>query len=104
MPENRVLLHVDMDAFYAALEIRENPELEGKPVVVGADPRKHPRGVVLTASYEARKFGVRSAMSCVQAVRLCPDAVFVPPHFELYGRVSSEKIGRASCREEDCSG
>ena len=86
----RLLFHVDMDAFYAALEIRENPELEGKPVVVGADPRKHPRGVVLTASYEARKFGVRSAMSCVQAVRLCPDAVFVPPHFELYGRVSSE--------------
>ena len=65
MPENRVLLHVDMDAFYAALEIRENPELEGKPVVVGADPRKHPRGVVLTASYEARKFCVRSVMSCV---------------------------------------
>ena len=90
MPENRVLLHVDMDAFYAALEVRENPELEGKPVVVGADPRKHPRGVVLTASYEARKFGVRSAMSCIQATRLCPDAVFVPPHFELYGRVSSE--------------
>src|SRR5438034_5221090 len=86
----RILFHVDMDAFYAAVEIRENPELEGKPVVVGADPRKHPRGVVLTASYEARKFGVRSAMSCVQAVRLCPDAVFVPPHFELYGRVSSE--------------
>src|SRR5205807_906441 len=75
----RVLFHVDMDAFYAALEIRENPELEGKPVVVGADPRKHPRGVVLTASYEARKFGVRSAMSCVQAIRLCPNAVFVPP-------------------------
>jgi DNA polymerase IV (DinB-like DNA polymerase) len=86
----RVLLHVDMDAFYAAVEIRENPDLRGKPIVVGADPRKHPRGVVLTASYEARKFGVRSAMSCVQAVRLCPEAVFVPPHFELYGRVSSE--------------
>jgi DNA polymerase IV (DinB-like DNA polymerase) len=86
----RVLLHVDMDAFYAAVEIRENPELEGKPVVVGADPRKHPRGVVLTASYEARRFGVRSAMSCVQAARLCPDAVFLPPRFELYGRVSSE--------------
>jgi len=86
----RVILHVDMDAFYAAVEIRENPELEGKAVVVGADPRKHPRGVVLTASYEARRYGVRSAMSCVQALRQCPEAVFVPPHFELYGRVSGE--------------
>ncbi len=86
----RVVLHVDMDAFYAAVEIRENPDLEGKPVVVGADPREHPRGVVLTASYEARRYGVRSAMACVQALRLCPQAVFVPPHFELYGRVSGE--------------
>src|SRR5467141_4828453 len=86
----RVVPHENMDAFYAALEIRGNPELEGKPIVVGADPHKHPRGVVLTASYEARKFGVRSAMSCIQAVRMCPDAVFVPPHLELYGRVSSE--------------
>jgi DNA polymerase IV (archaeal DinB-like DNA polymerase) len=86
----RVLMHVDMDAFYAAVEIRENPSLEGKPVVVGADPREHPRGVVLTASYEARRYGIRSAMSCVQALRLCPQALFVPPHFELYGRVSSE--------------
>ncbi len=84
----RVILHVDMDAFYAAVEIRENVDLEGKPVVVGADPRKHPRGVVLTASYEARKYGVRSAMSCVEAARRCPQLVFVPPHFELYGRVS----------------
>ena len=87
---SRVILHVDMDAFYAAVEVRENPALEGKPVVVGADPREHRRGVVLTASYEARRFGVRSAMSCVEAARRCPEAVFVPPHFELYGRVSGE--------------
>ena len=87
---SRVILHVDMDAFYASVEIRENPALEGKPVVVGADPREHRRGVVLTASYEARRFGVRSAMSCVEAARRCPQAVFVPPHFELYGRVSGE--------------
>src|SRR5712691_4013791 len=89
-PNQRIVLHVDMDAFYAAVEIRENPELEGKPVVVGADPRKHPRGVVLTASYEARRYGMRSAMSCVEALRRCPEAIFVPPHFELYGRVSGE--------------
>jgi len=87
---SRVILHVDMDAFYASVEARENPALEGKPVVVGADPREHRRGVVLTASYEARRFGVRSAMSCVEAARRCPEAVFVPPHFELYGRVSGE--------------
>ncbi len=89
-PGPRVVLHVDMDAFYAAVEMRENPGLVGKPVVVGANPREHPRGVVLTASYEARRYGVRSAMACVQALRLCPQAVFVPPHFELYGRVSGE--------------
>ena len=87
---SRVVLHVDMDAFYASVEIREDPALDGKPVVVGADPRQHPRGVVLTASYEARRYGVHSAMSCVQALRLCPQAVFVPPHFELYGKVSGE--------------
>src|SRR5437867_11048473 len=87
---SRVIIHVDMDAFCASVGIRENPELEGKPVVVGADPRKHRRGVVLTASYEARRFGVRSAMSCIEAARRCPEAVFVPPHFELYGRVSGE--------------
>jgi len=84
-PGRRVVLHADMDAFYAAVEIRERPDLEGKPVVVGQDPREgHVRGVVLTASYEARRFGVRSAMPCVQALRLCPEAVFVPPHFDLY--------------------
>src|SRR3989475_9792757 len=87
---SRVILHVDMDAFYASVEIRENPAREGNPVVVGADRREHRRGVVLPASYEARRFGVRSAMSCVEAARRCPEAVFVPPHFELYGRVSGE--------------
>ena len=87
----RVVLHADMDAFYASVEIRDHPELQGKPVVVGPDPRDgHTRGVVLTASYEARRFGVRSAMPCVQALRLCPDAVFVPPHHARYGEVSRE--------------
>ncbi len=90
-PGHRVILHVDMDAFYASVEIREHPELAGKPVVVGPDPREgHMRGVVLTASYEARRFGVHSAMPCVQALRLCPDAVFVMPHFSLYGQASHE--------------
>src|SRR3989442_1157676 len=89
-PGSRVILHVDMDAFYASVEIRENPPLEGNPVVGGAAPREHRRGVVLTGSSEARRFGVRSAMSCVEAARRCPEAVFVSPHFELYGRVSGE--------------
>src|SRR5437870_6021339 len=89
-PGSRVILHVDRDALYASVEIRENPALEGKPCVAGANPRGHRRGVVRTASYEARRCGVRSAMSCVEAARRCPDAVFVAPHFELYGRVSGE--------------
>lgn len=91
MSRARIVSHVDMDAFYAAVEIRERPELEGKPVIVGPDPREgHTRGVVLTASYEARRYGARSAMSCVEALRLCPEAVFVPPNFSLYSKVSGE--------------
>ena len=87
----KVILHADMDAFYASVEIRDHPDLQGKPVVVGPDPRDgHTRGVVLTASYEARRFGVRSAMPCTQALRLCPEAVFVPPHHGRYGEVSRE--------------
>ena len=88
---HRVIVHVDMDAFYASVEIRDHPELVGKPVVVGPDPREgHMRGVVLTASYEARRYGVHSAMPCTQALRLCPDAVFVLPHHSAYARVSQE--------------
>lgn len=84
------VLHVDMDAFYASVEIREAPALSGLPVVVsGGDIR----GVVLSASYEARAFGVRSAMPAARARRLCPQAVFVPPQFPLYAAASRAVMG-----------
>lgn len=77
-----------MDAFFTSVEQRENPSLKGKPVIVGGDP--HGRGVVAGASYEVRKFGVHSAMSCAKALRLCPQAIFVRPNIALYVKVSEQ--------------
>ncbi len=84
----RKIIHVDMDMFYAAVEIRDRPELRGKPLVVGGRPDS--RSVATTASYEARKFGIHSGMSCAQARRLCPQCIFIPPDFRKYQRVSEQ--------------
>ena len=84
----RKIIHIDMDAFFAAVEQRDFPELKGKPVVVGGQPDS--RGVVAASSYEARKFGIYSAMPCARAYQLCPQAVFVPPRFSAYTQVSEQ--------------
>ena len=83
----RKIIHIDMDAFYASVEQRDNPELRGKPVAVGGSRE---RGVVAAASYEARAFGVRSAMPSVTAKRQCPDLIFVKPRFEVYTAISQQ--------------
>ncbi|MDP4007445.1 MAG: DNA polymerase IV [bacterium] len=85
----RIILLLDMDAFFAMVEERENPHFAGKPIVVGADPKEgRGRGVVSTANYEARKYGIHSALPISEAFRLCPSAVFLPVQGELYSRVS----------------
>jgi DNA polymerase IV (archaeal DinB-like DNA polymerase) len=86
---SRIILHCDLDAFYPSCEIHRDPTLKGKPLIVGADPKNGKgRGVVTSCSYEARKFGVRSGMPISMAWKLCPQGVFVPPDFKLYGETS----------------
>jgi DNA polymerase-4 len=92
---SRVIFHLDMDAFYAAVEQRDNPEFRGKPLIVGGPPTR--RGVVCAASYEARKFGVRSAMPSATAGRLCPNGIFVTPRMDRY-REESHRIMAIAAR------
>lgn len=88
----RIILHIDMDAFFPTIEERENPQFRGMPIIVGADPKEgRGRGVVSSASYTARKFGVKSALPISKAYELCPKAIFLPVNMELYQKVS-EKI------------
>lgn len=92
--KRRIIVHVDMDHFFTAVEERAHPEFKGKPVVVGANPKAGKgRGVVSTCNYEARKFGVRSGIPISKAWQLCPEAVYLPVNYELYARVSDEIMG-----------
>jgi len=91
MINSRIILHLDLDAFYASVEEREHPEFKDKPVIVGADPKNgQGRGVVATCNYLAREFGVRSAMPISKAWKLCPQGIYVRPNFELYARISHD--------------
>ena len=87
MPK-RTVLHMDMDAFYASVEVRDNPDLAGKPLIIGALPNE--RGVVSTCSYEARPYGVRSGMSIKEAYRLCPDGIYMHGNYHKYHEVSDQ--------------
>ena len=88
---SRKIIHIDMDAFFAAVEERDNPSLKGKPVVIGQDPRQSGgRGVVSTCNYEARKYGIHSAMSSKEALELCPKAIFISGNYEKYREVGEQ--------------
>ena len=90
----RVILHIDMDYFFAQIEERENPQFRGKPLVVGADPKKGKgRGVVSTSNYEAREYGIKSGMPISRSYKLCPDAIFLPVNMDLYKKVSERIFG-----------
>ena len=89
--KQRAIIHIDMDAFYAAVEQRDNPELQGKPVIIGGSVES--RGVVSTASYEARTYGVHSAMPMAEAHRLCPNGIYLPVDMQKYRRVSQQIMG-----------
>ena len=84
----QIILHVDMDAFYASVEIRDNPSLKGKPLIIGSLPKE--RGVVATCSYEARTYGVRSGMNIKEAYRLCPKGIYMHPDYNKYKAVSQK--------------
>ena len=88
MDKNRKIIHIDMDAFYASVEQRDNPKLRGKPVIVGGEPQS--RGVVATCSYEARIYGIHSAMPSQTAYKRCPYAYFVRPRFDVYHQASNK--------------
>ncbi|MBR2602946.1 MAG: DNA polymerase IV, partial [Clostridia bacterium] len=83
---DQIIIHVDMDAFYASVEVRDNPALRGKPLIIGSLPRE--RGVVATCSYEARRYGIHSAMNIKEAYRLCPSGIYMHPNFDKYRAVS----------------
>ena len=85
---DQIIIHVDMDAFYASVEMRDDPSLRGKPLIIGSMPNE--RGVVATCSYEARKYGIHSAMNIKEAYRRCPNGIYMHPDFDKYKAVSAQ--------------